>query len=582
MFYLLVIFGTVIRFLLVGVPGFKADVAFWKGWGLAVADKGIIWLANNTNYNYPPGFAYVLYLINKIYALFADPYNINQYWLDNNFFYLFLIKIITILADISIIYLIIKIAGKLKTRWGKLLALFYFLNIVTLFDGVVWGQVDQYGLFLFMVSIYFLILEKPNWASVFFVISFLMKFQNIIFIPIFYLYIYKKYSFTGMIRALQLGFLSFVVIILPFWWGRQMASLLRLFTINSDWFPWYSLNAFNLWWIASGLEGMKLSDKTLVFGLLNAKQIGLLFFSFIYFIATLNVFFAKKEELIKEFILSTVLVVFAFFHLLTQSHERYLFPLLGLVPLLYLVKKETSIRRLLIFLLLLTVGMFLNMYLSAAMNYPDQVFWPFAEKITRSFSLYVSIYQIGLFVYFLIQYFSGWIVKNRSYVVWGLLLVAAAMLIKNQKYLFRKPISLTEIQPITWSQEYLEPVINMTVESARGVFFWNRLSENYYFYNKGIGSHADSAISYGLRGRFSELTTDFGIDTEGDSSAKALFIIEGDGRVLFKSKAQGRFDLPGRAKISIKGVKVLTLKIIKGGESNYGVHADWLDPVLLR
>ena len=77
MYSLLLFLGFVVRLLLVPVSGFKADIAFWKGWGLAVADKGIIWLVNNTNYNYPPGFAYILDLIGKIYKLFANPYNIN-------------------------------------------------------------------------------------------------------------------------------------------------------------------------------------------------------------------------------------------------------------------------------------------------------------------------------------------------------------------------------------------------------------------------------------------------------------------------------------------------------------------------
>jgi len=109
MFYFLLFLGLLIRLSLIPVPGFKADVAFWKGWGLAVADKGILWLVNYTNYNYPPGFAYILWFINKVYALFKNPYNINEYWADNNVFYLFLIKIITIAADLMVVWLIIKI-----------------------------------------------------------------------------------------------------------------------------------------------------------------------------------------------------------------------------------------------------------------------------------------------------------------------------------------------------------------------------------------------------------------------------------------------------------------------------------------
>lgn len=582
MYFLLLFLGFVVRLLLIPVPGFKADIAFWKGWGLAVADKGIIWLVNNTNYNYPPGFAYILNLIGKIYKLFADPYNISQYWMDNNFLYLFLFKLIIIASDIGIVYLIIKISEKLKMKWGKLLAVIFFLNPAVLFDGVIWGQVDQFGLFLFLGATYFFIDEKPKLASVVFTIAWLMKWQNILFIPIFYLFIYKKYSFNDLIRSLAVSLGTFAIITFPFWFQKEMASLFNLFTVNSNWFPWYSLNAFNGWWIASGLEGMKISDKTLVLGIINAKQLGLLLFSFFYLIAALNIFLAKKEETLKQFILSSTLVVFSFFHLLTQSHERYLFHLLGLVIILYLVKIEKNIKFITGLILAITVGMFFNMYISMVFNYPDQVYWPISPEFTHLLTLYLSIFQIGVFIYFFINYFYQFIKTNYLWVVSGFAIFFGILLLKNFDYILRKPISLTKITPIDSQQDYLRPMINMTVESSRGVKYWNRLSNNYYFYNKGIGAHANSEISYGLGKRFSKLMTDFGIDTEAGDQNKAIFIIQGDGRELYKSKPKGKYDFPESISVSIKNVNKLTLIIKAEGSSVNGLHTDWLNPVLIR
>ena len=582
MYFLLLFLGFVIRLLLIPVPGFKADIAFWKGWGLAVADKGIIWLVNNTNYNYPPGFAYILDLINKIYKLFADPYNVSQYWMDNNFLYLFLFKIIIIVSDIGIVYLIIKISQKLKMKWGWLLAVIYFLNPAVIFDGVIWGQVDQFGLFLFLAAIYFFIDEKPILASIIFTIAWLMKFQNIIFIPIFYLFIYRKYSFNDLIKSLSVSLLTFAIIIFPFWFHREMASLFNLFTINSNWFPWYSLNAFNGWWIVSGLDGLKISDKTLVLGLINAKQFGLLLFCAFYFIAALNIFLAKKEEALKQFILSSALVVLSFFHLLTQSHERYLFHLVGLVIIFYFFKIEKKLTHVISLLSIVTLAIFFNMYISMAFNYPDQIYWPFSTDLTRSFTLYLSILQIVIFIYIFIRYFSIFIRKNYLWIIGVIVVYLGALLILNYNYLLRKPISLTKITPIETQQDYLKPMINMTVESARGVKYWNRLSNNYYFYNQGIGAHANSIISYNLGGRFSKLITDFGIDTEGGDENKAFFIIQGDGRELYRSKLKGKYDLPESISVSIKNVNKLTLIIKAEGTIINGLHADWLNPVLIR
>ena len=582
MYFLLLLLGFATRLLLIPVPGFKADMAFWKGWGLAVADKGIIWLVNNTNYNYPPGFAYILNLIGKTYKLFADPYDVNQYWMDTNLLYLFLFKLLIIASDIGIVFLIIKISEKLKMKWGKLLAVMFFLNPAVLFDGVIWGQVDQFGLFLFLGAIYFFIDEKPLLASVIFTMAWLMKWQNILFIPIFYLFIYRKYSFDVLIRSVAVSLVTFVIVTFPFWINREMASLFNLFTVNSNWFPWYSLNAFNGWWIASGLNGMGISDKTLVLGIINAKQLGLLLFCLFYFIASLNIFLAKKEEALKQFVLSSALVVLSFFHLLTQSHERYLFHLLGFVIIFYFFNIEKKITHVISLLSIVSLGIFLNMYVGMAFNYPDQVYWPFSTEVARSFTLFISILQIIIFIYIFVRYFSSFIRKNYLWVVAASVVFMGFLITKNYSYFLGKPISLTKITPVGIQQDYLKPMINMTVESARGVKYWNRLSNNYYFYNQGIGAHANSEISYGLGKRFSKLITDFGIDTEAGDQNKAVFIIQGDGREIYRSKAKGKYDYPESISVSIKNVDKLTLIIKAEGTSVNGLHADWLNPMLIR
>jgi len=579
---LLLIFGLIIRLFLIPVPGFKADIAFWKGWGLAVADKGILWLANNTNYNYPPGFAYILYTINKIYAFFKNPYDINQYWLDTNTLYLFLLKSITIISDIGIVLLILAIAKKIKFKWGWLLALFYFLNPVAILDGVIWGQVDQFGVFLFLSAIYLLLLKKPGWSSVVFAISFLMKFQNIIFIPLYYLFIYREYSWDELIKSLRNSVITCLIVCLPFWLNHQSESLIRLITINSDWFPWYSLNAFNFWWIMSGMKGMEVCDKTLVLGILNAKQTGFIFFSFTYAISVLGLYLAKKENLFKQLIIGCILVVFAFFHILTQSHERYLYHLLVLIPIMIMFDTAKNLLKSSIFLLFFSIGMFLNMYLSIAMNYPDQVIWPVTATVSANLSFLVSLFQIGLFIYFILTYIINNIKIPIQYFLILLSIIVVYILGKNINYILSKPISLTSLSPIYSRQDYLTPAYNKTVEASRGVFFWNRLSNNYYFYEKGIGSHADSIIIYNLGKRFSRFKTDFGMDTEAAAEAKAFFIIEGDNKVLFSSQSKGRFDTPGITEVDVTHINNLTLKIVKDGNSNYGAHADWFNPELIR
>lgn len=581
MFYILIILGILIRLILIPHPGFEADMAYWKSWGLAASDKGIVWLVNNTNFNYPPGFAYILVLVHKIYSLFKDPHNIAEFWLNNNILYLYIFKSLTVIADIGIVILLLLFAKKFRSPLGFAAAAFYFLNPAVLFDGAVWGQVDQFGLFLFLLSFYLLLEDRYAASSIIFTISCLMKFQNIIFIPLYFLFIFKKSGYQPMVKSVATSVAVFIIITAPLLLSQQAGFLIKLLTVNFDWFPYYSLHAYNIWWIVAGLEGMGLSDKNLVLGIINAKQLGLLFFIAAYFAAFIAVIKANKELLIKRFIISCGFVVMVFFHILTESHDRYLFHLLGFLPLIVLADAKKS-RQTLFFAGIFSVFFFLNLYVAMYVNYPKFLFWPGGKELAKNFSLFISLGQIGLFVAFFLLYMYKSYIKLWIYNGAILFIVVGMLVFQNRNYIAKKPISLSDIEPVAKSQEYLSPVKNMTVDSQLDPMRWNRLSTNYFFYREGIGSHADSTIIYALNGKFSKFQSDYGVDTEGHETAAVVFAIEGDGRELFRSKPKGRFDNPSTVSVSIKGVKNLALKIYKAGKSNFGAHADWLKPVIIR
>lgn len=582
-FILFIVLGLFIRLLFIPHTGFEADMAYWKGWGLAALDKGPIWLVNNTNYNYPPAFIYVLQAINFVYALIQSPYN-TSYWANTNILYLLLVKAITIVADIGVTLLIAQFGAKCgKRRWGMLFAIVYLLSPVSIFDGSIWGQVDQFGLFFFLGAMYLLLLEKPFSASIVFTLSFLLKFQNIMFIPLFFVYMYKRYEIKGMARSLFVSLAVFVLITLPFIVGYEMDAVINLLIVNADWFPHMSLNAFNPWWLYSGLSGLDMSDKHLVFGITNAKQFGLYMFIILYAFATIIVFFSKKQDLLRRFILAQALVVFGFFHLLTESHERYLYHLMGLVPLVAFF--QTQSRRILltfVYYLLFILSFFLNMYIAFQFFY-QSVWWPFDKSFSLLVSFFVSWANIVLFGAFVLIYSRKYIVRYALFLSVVIACVIGVIAVQNMPYIAKKPIALSTLKPIQQTQQYAKPVFDMTVNSHFGWKKWNRLSVNYFYYDKGIGSHANSAITYSVKGKFQTLKTDYGIDTEGGPEAEVLFIVEGDGKELFRSKPMGRFDMPKTAMLDIAGVDMLVLKIkTEKGKSINGAHADWLDPVLLR
>ena len=94
--------GLLFRLVLIPNPGFEADISFWKSWGLGPYNHGIIWSFFNTNNNYPTPFAYVLMFLVKIYSIFRDPNNFNEFWRNTNQLYLFIGKMPAVLGDFGI------------------------------------------------------------------------------------------------------------------------------------------------------------------------------------------------------------------------------------------------------------------------------------------------------------------------------------------------------------------------------------------------------------------------------------------------------------------------------------------------
>lgn len=141
-------------------------------------------------------------------------------------------------------------------------------------------------------------------------------------------------------------------------------------------------------------------------------------------------------------------------------------------------------------------------------------------------------------------------------------------------------VSLAKLKTTGWSQEFASPRINMSVNSYGGPYTWTRLSSMYFFYTKGIGSHAKSELTYELRGKFKRFSSDYGIDTEAGTQATVIFQVIGDKKILFTSPTMGRFDIPKHMEVDITGVNELKLVTLPTEDGNGSDHADWLNPLL--
>ncbi|KKW09641.1 MAG: hypothetical protein UY48_C0056G0001, partial [Candidatus Gottesmanbacteria bacterium GW2011_GWB1_49_7] len=468
------ILALLIRLMLIPNPGFEADVAFWKSWSLAVVDFGIVKGLSLTNFNYPTPFGYFLGLLAKAYSVLADPHDYTQFWMNNNLLFLFVSKLPAIIADFGIAGVILYI-GKHAKKLGfppipytlyAIFALLYLLNPVSLIDGALWGQIDSVGVFLFLLALLFLLRRMSFIAGIIFMIAMMTKLQNMIYGPIFFLLVWQLTGLTGLARAAAGALTGFAGTNIEFILTHNFGRVIESLTGNYDAFPWVSLNAFNPWWIYSGAAGMKVSDKILVLGLVNAKTLGLYLFSGAYLFAVLRQLTAKSEQ-IRFFLESFIVVNGAFFLFQTESHDRYAFPLIVMFLLwvpFYLNHESRIInygknKKFSLFIILyslFSILYFYNLHTALVFNYPANGLPGLSALTAPWLTISVSFIFTGAFLWFLL-----WLARD-SY--WSLIppiaLISLILITKNLPLLTKQPVYLNTLTPTEHKQDYGSRVIN--------------------------------------------------------------------------------------------------------------------------
>ncbi len=616
----LLLFALLFRLVLIPNPSFEADIAFWKSWGLAVRDFGIVKGLPLTNFNYPTPFAYVLSLMATIYGWFADPHNFNEYWSNVNILFLAISKAPSILADFGIFAVFLWI-GKHAKKIGfptfpyiffVFLALLYILNPLSFFDGALWGQVDSVGVLLFLIANCFVLSKKPLLGGVIYMISMMTKLQNMIYGPIFFVFVWQYLGFEGLLQAVGGALGAFLATNFEFIRARNMARVASDLTGNYDYFPWLSLNAYNVWWIVAGGHGMKISDKIAGIGIANAKTVGLYMFSATYLLSvfimvsqtltklwrtksgvkiTINSDPIEERSLVFRYLSALIVAAAGFFLFQTESHDRYAFPicvfLLLWAPYFFAIVNPKNLehiidskilKQFLIGYGIFCTVFFYNIHNAMIQNYPKNGI-PFLNPLnTTTMTIGASFIQIGLFFWFLyilrrhIPAFA-WFIWIGSFVL--------LLTIKNMPLITKRPVAITQFTPIISITGYGQRQVDMPVMASFGFAKWGFLSDQYFFYRHGLGTHAVSQEVFDINKKFSKLTTDYGVDTNGGPQGSVQFAVYGDGKKLFASDIVRRYDPPHHVVVNVTGVKTLELIVNDGGNGITDDHADWLNTYLI-
>jgi len=316
-------------------------------WGQRFWDYGAsgFYSANVWNYtwpNQPPGTIYLFAATYKLYkAVFSFfwwmnikiplfPSNLMLFFESN--LYPALTHLPAILADLGIAYLIYSFFKKQKMEKAGIFGSIAFLvNPVIWYNSSVWGQTDSVINFLALFAFILLLERKLIWATLALALSFYIKASLFIFAPIFLIIaLRQRYGFWKIFSAVFVSVGLIVLFTMPFSPGAPVSWLISIYQqkVFTQQLQIITANAFNLW---AAVAGIHERPHTLLLGPFSYKTWGLLLFGLSYIPAAWSIY--RKQDW-KSVFWSLAVVSFASFSLLTNMHERYLYPLFPVLSLL--------------------------------------------------------------------------------------------------------------------------------------------------------------------------------------------------------------------------------------------------------
>ena len=101
-------------------------------------------------------------------------------------------------------------------------------------------------------------------------------------------------------------------------------------------------------------------------------------------------------------------------------------------------------------------------------------------------------------------------------------------------------------------------------------------------FEKGLGVHAKTSLSFKIGGQFEKFIASVGIDDAVAPGGSAVFRVLGDGKLLHETTTL-RGDQPAVAiGVDVKAVRELTLECDDAGDADIADHGDWAGAMLIK
>jgi hypothetical protein len=95
-------------------------------------------------------------------------------------------------------------------------------------------------------------------------------------------------------------------------------------------------------------------------------------------------------------------------------------------------------------------------------------------------------------------------------------------------------------------------------------------------YEKGLGVHARSSLTFAADKKWDQLAATIGLDASANGKGDCVFVVLADGQSLMTQRMKGN-DPPAEIQIPITGRQYVTLLVEPGEGLDLADHADWCD-----
>ncbi len=304
---------ALLRFL----PGDTVDLMQFESWGVAMARFGPAHVYDPEFVcRYTPAYLYALWPA----AAFAPDSALREF-----------IETPLIIADVLLGVTVYATVRRIaRVRFALPATLLLAFNPALIYASTIWGQNDGALTFPVLLSVLMAVDSHFELAWALAIVAALIKSQGLILLPILAWWTLVTGKVSDWFKAAGAALATAIVIVAPFQLAHPWHFLLDVYGSSLGFFPWASVNAFNLMF---ALGGEVVADSDKVFGPVSFFMLGNLLFGTVYVIAGYIVWRRRAGW---GLMFSVFLVYLGMFTFAPRMHERYLYYAVALLaPLMF-------------------------------------------------------------------------------------------------------------------------------------------------------------------------------------------------------------------------------------------------------